>query len=142
MGVCSSTQNTGTLEADGMKEKAKAKVIHVDGQIQELQQPMKASNITSQNPGCFLCNSESIFIGSCVPRLPEEELLQPGQIYFLMPISCAHTPMSLADLCALAIKASSGMGKDRPSLSDDFGTILCKPNGGRRGGGCERVHLV
>ena len=118
MGACSSTQNTKTLKAygegrgggDGVK--AKARVIHVDGdQIQEFKQPIRARNITSQNPGCFICNSESMFIGSCVPQLPEEELLQPGQIYFLMPISRARIPLSLSDLCALAIKASSTLGK-------------------------------
>ncbi|RVX23867.1 hypothetical protein CK203_000216 [Vitis vinifera] len=120
MGACSSTQNTKTLKAygggrgggDGVK--AKARVIHVDGdQIQEFKQPIRARNITSQNPGCFICNSESMFIGSCVPQLPEEELLQPALL----------------------------LVNDHPSLSDDSGTVRCKHSCRGRALGV-RVQLV
>ena len=123
MGACASTGYTKTLkgkgyggygEGDGVK--AKVKVVHFHGKIEEFKKPIRAKNITSENPGCFLCNSESMLIGSCMPQLPEEELLQPGQIYFIMPNSRAHIPLYLADLCALAIKASATLGK-RPSFT-------------------------
>ncbi|XVF61935.1 hypothetical protein PTKIN_Ptkin08bG0175400 [Pterospermum kingtungense] len=94
-----------------------AKVVHIDGRVQELRLPIRAKNIISQNPNCFLCSSESMLIGTCVPQVPDDEELQPGQIYFLLPLSQSHKPLSLPDLCSLAIKASSGLCKNSGDLS-------------------------
>ncbi|KAK3420855.1 hypothetical protein EUGRSUZ_G00483 [Eucalyptus grandis] len=49
------------------------KVIHMDGRLQEFPQTIKASHLLSQNPNCFLCSSESMFIDSIVPQIHEEE---------------------------------------------------------------------
>ncbi|KAI4314900.1 hypothetical protein L6164_027763 [Bauhinia variegata] len=84
-------------------------VIELEGGIKELKQAMEAKVVISQNPNCFLCNSESMYIGTCMPRLPDEEMLLPGQIYFLVPLSQANKPLSLPLLCELAIKASSAL---------------------------------
>ncbi|GMI76919.1 hypothetical protein like AT3G50800 [Hibiscus trionum] len=81
----------------------------MEGRVQELKQSIQAKNIISRNPNCFLCSSESIGIGTCMPQLPDDEELQPGRIYFLLPVSYSHKPVSLPDLCALAIKASSSL---------------------------------
>ncbi|GMY11621.1 hypothetical protein FCV25MIE_06860 [Fagus crenata] len=101
----------GQLQVDCNKQVSKTtKVIHMDGWVQELKQPIQAKAITPQNPNCFLCSSESLSIGTCAPQVSDEEDLQPGHIYFLMPLSKAHQPLSLPDLCALAIKASTALG--------------------------------
>ncbi|KAJ4716440.1 HTH-type transcriptional regulator [Melia azedarach] len=86
-----------------------AKIIHLDGRLQEFRQPIKAGSILSQNPNCFLCSSESMYIGSQVPRLLEDEEIQLGQIYFLMSLSRSQSPLTLQELCSLAIKASSAL---------------------------------
>ncbi|KAB1214629.1 hypothetical protein CJ030_MR5G002860 [Morella rubra] len=86
-----------------------AKVIHMDGWLQEFKHPVQAQAVTSQNPNCFLCSYESLNIGTCAPQLAASEELQPGYIYFLMPLSYAHQPLSLPDLCSLAIKATSAL---------------------------------
>ncbi|XP_031286737.1 uncharacterized protein LOC116145414 [Pistacia vera] len=88
-----------------------AKIIHMDGRLQEFREPIKAAHILSQNPNCYLCSSESMFVGSQVPHLAGEEQLQPGQIYFLLPLSKSQEPLTLQDLCSLAIKASSALPK-------------------------------
>lgn len=93
-------------------------VIHVDGKVQELKQPTQAKQVISQNPSCFLCSSESMSVGTLVPSVPEEEYLQQGQIYFLLPQSQAKHPLSLPDLCHLAIKASSALGKGDVDFSN------------------------
>ncbi|XP_057493258.1 uncharacterized protein LOC130778783 [Actinidia eriantha] len=84
-------------------------VIGLDGGLQEFKQPIKACYILSQNPKCFLCSSETMFLGSHAPHVTDDEALQLGQIYFLMPISKSQTPLSLQDLCVLAIKASTAL---------------------------------
>ncbi|KAI4327531.1 hypothetical protein L6164_019980 [Bauhinia variegata] len=84
-------------------------VIDLEGRIKEFKQAIEAKLIISQNPNCFLCNSESMYIGTSIPRVPDEEVLRPGQIYFLIPLSQANKPLSLPALCDLAIKASSAL---------------------------------
>ncbi|KAG6571421.1 hypothetical protein SDJN02_27984, partial [Cucurbita argyrosperma subsp. argyrosperma] len=118
MGVCAST-HTATISANpkrGMRLHQQQqpnldsiKVIHMDGFVQEFSDPIKASKITSHNPNLLLCNSDEMFIGSRVPSLSPDENLQLGQIYFLLPLSLAQSPLSLPDLCNFAIKASSAL---------------------------------
>ncbi|ONH96691.1 hypothetical protein PRUPE_7G146300 [Prunus persica] len=119
MGACASTPTRtrngsrgGPAGSDMIRRAPSSIVIHVDGRMQELKLPTQAKHITSQNPNHFLCNSETMSVGTCVPNVPEEEELQPGQIYFLLPLCEAQKPLSLPDLCALAIKAASALGKD------------------------------
>ncbi|XP_056160989.1 uncharacterized protein LOC130135551 [Syzygium oleosum] len=83
------------------------KLINMDGRLQEFTQTMKASHLLSQNPDCFLCSSESMFIDTIVPQIHEEEDLCLGQLYFLLPLSMSRVPLSFRELCLLAIKASA-----------------------------------
>lgn len=122
MGGCVSSDKTSSKARGGVGGKRgqrrdcneklpkTTKVIHVDGWVQELKQPIQAKAVTSQNPSCFLCSYESLSIGTCAPHVPGEEELQAGHIYFLMPFSRARQPLSLPDLCVLAITATSALG--------------------------------
>ncbi|KAG6729450.1 hypothetical protein I3843_01G026700 [Carya illinoinensis] len=139
MGACVSSQeiktskSRGKLEGIGRgqrqaqeqadwcnnKQQSKTtKVINMNyGWLHEIKLPMQAKAVTSQNPNCFLCSSDSLYIGKCPTQVPPEEELQPGHIYFLMPLSQAHLPLSLPDLCALAIKVTSALGKNGVDFS-------------------------
>ncbi|KAF2294429.1 hypothetical protein GH714_011314 [Hevea brasiliensis] len=55
--------------------------------------------------------SESMYVNCRPPQAADDEELQLGQIYFLMPLSKSHAPLSLQELCALAIKASSALAQ-------------------------------
>ncbi|KVI10760.1 uncharacterized protein LOC112506296 [Cynara cardunculus var. scolymus] len=115
MGICASVQyrrNQGRLLISNGPSST-AKVIHSgDGRLQEFRQPIRASNVISdQSNAFFLCNCETMFINCHVPHMAADEELQPGQIYFLMPISKSNKPFSLQELCSLAITASSALDK-------------------------------
>ncbi|KAI3809758.1 hypothetical protein L1987_19358 [Smallanthus sonchifolius] len=116
MGTCASIQysgNQGTLLI-GNGTSTTAKVIHsIDGRLQEFRQPVKAGNVLfgHQPESFFLCSAEDMFVNCHVPHVPGDEDLQPGQIYFVMPISKSYRPISLHELCLLAIKASSALEK-------------------------------
>ncbi|KAI4298386.1 hypothetical protein L6164_031954 [Bauhinia variegata] len=92
-------------------------IIHSDGRLEQLKEKMKAEHFLSQNPNCFMCCSESMFVGSLIPRVDPSEELQLDHIYFLMPLSKSHVPLSLEDLCKLAIKAHAALAHSRPQLS-------------------------
>ncbi|KAF4380670.1 hypothetical protein F8388_017024 [Cannabis sativa] len=135
MGVCASTQipTTRRLITAGSQNQmsasdrirrlsttaATAKVINaVDGRLHEFPTPIQAKQITSKNPNFFLCSAETMSVGACLIRAAEEEELQSGQIYFLLPESRAQKPLSLPDLCSLAITASSALCKSQPATVD------------------------
>lgn len=86
-----------------------AMVIQMNGKLQEFRQPITAGDILIQNPDFFLCSSEAMNVDSLVPQLAKDEILQLGQLYFLLPVSKLQTPLSLQDMCLLAVKASTAL---------------------------------
>ncbi|GMH14750.1 hypothetical protein Nepgr_016591 [Nepenthes gracilis] len=95
------------------------KVVDMDGRVQEYKPQISAEQVMSQNPNRFLCSWETMLIDSCAQPVPDQEGLQPGHLYFLMPATRTNWPLSLEDLCDLAIKASSNLCiNDLPSALD------------------------
>ncbi|XP_031107249.1 uncharacterized protein LOC116011946 [Ipomoea triloba] len=86
-----------------------AVVVKLDGKPEEFREAVRAGDILSENENCFLCSSEAMDVDSPVARLGDEEELQLGQLYFLLPMSKSHVPLSLHDMCDLAIKASAAL---------------------------------
>lgn len=121
MGLCASGGYERKLRGIAPYWPSTAKLIDLDGKLQEFRHPIIAGHILSHNPNCFLCCSDSMYINSSLPLIPKNEELQLGQIYFLLPLSKSHIPLSLQDLCALAIKASSALApSDRTSMRCKF----------------------
>ncbi|KAM7250587.1 hypothetical protein ACFE04_022470 [Oxalis oulophora] len=129
MGLCISSptpKQRGIISIDTIRPQ-QITIIHVDenkGKVEELKQPIKAEYLVTQNPNYFICSSESMSIGTCPPRVCDDEELQLGQIYFMLPKSRANEPLSLPDLCGLAIKASSAVAKDAVDFSSGKPTIV------------------
>ncbi|KAG6709586.1 hypothetical protein I3842_06G139400 [Carya illinoinensis] len=117
MGICASGEygRKGGIAPFWPFWPSTAKLIDLDGKLQEFRHPTIAGRILSHNPNCVLCCSDSMYINSSVPLIPKNEELQLGQIYFLLPLSKSHVPLSLQDLCALAIKASSALAYSEPA---------------------------
>ncbi|KAJ4836059.1 hypothetical protein Tsubulata_008960 [Turnera subulata] len=110
MGNCAASQYT-KKGGGGVARQATAKVIHMDGRLQEFKQPIKASHLLTQNPKHFLCSTESMYVDHHLPQVPATEELQLGQIYFLMPLSKSRAPLSLQELCSLACIASAALAQ-------------------------------
>ncbi|OVA05199.1 Protein of unknown function DUF4228 [Macleaya cordata] len=58
-----------------------------------------------------------MYLDTYLPHVAETEELQLGQIYFLLPLSQSQNPLSLSELCALAIKASTALTRNEMELS-------------------------
>ncbi|KAF5758782.1 hypothetical protein HanRHA438_Chr16g0745791 [Helianthus annuus] len=145
MGTTSSTQysskhQTTLSTTNESTTSTSTKVINsIDGRLQEFRQPITAGKVLSdhQPDMFFLCSSEHMFVNCHVPHVPADEELQPGQIYFIMPVSKLYRPISLQEICLLAIKASlvleksSGfeMKKKGKTTSDSEGFGMMKKKG-------------
>ncbi|EOX91247.1 hypothetical protein QUC31_003011 [Theobroma cacao] len=102
MGICSSCESTHV---------ATAKLILQDGRLQEFPYPVKASYVLQRNPMCFICNSDEMDFDDVASAIQEDEELQPGQLYFALPLSWLQHPLQAEEMAALAVKASSALMK-------------------------------
>ncbi|XP_024032270.1 uncharacterized protein LOC112094818 [Morus notabilis] len=102
MGICSSTSATHV---------ATAKLILQDGRLQEFAYPVKVSYVLQKNPSCFICNSDEMDFDDVVTAVSDDEELQPGQLYFALPLSRLRHRLQAEEMAALAVKASSALMK-------------------------------
>ncbi|KAM0861802.1 hypothetical protein ACQ4PT_045656 [Festuca glaucescens] len=89
---------------------ATVKVVHVDGSIVQLATPVTARDglgSDAASSSSFLCSSDELRFDLPARALANEEALQPGCLYFALPVSMLRRPLSGQDMAALAVKASS-----------------------------------
>ncbi|XP_078161035.1 uncharacterized protein LOC144556532 [Carex rostrata] len=91
-------------------------VITPEGSVKEFATPIFASDplVTAGGENHFLCNSDMLYFNSEVAAVGPDELLQPGQLYFLLPKSMLGCILLSADMAALAVKASSALAPSNP----------------------------
>lgn len=103
MGICSSSDSTNV---------ATAKLILQDGRLEEFSYPVKVSYILQKNPTCFICNSDEMDFDDVVTAINGDDVLQPGQLYFALPLNRLKYPLQAEEMAALAVKASSALMKN------------------------------
>ncbi|XP_008790201.2 uncharacterized protein LOC103707479 [Phoenix dactylifera] len=147
MGICSSCQAT----AAAVEATATVKVVLQDGKLEEFSRPVKAANVLQKDPTCFVCNSDDMEFGGFVSAVSADEELQPGQLYFLLPLSELRRPIRAEEMATLAVRASAALMSGASSASRCHkGSLapLVFPAGGRRsgveagGGGGGRVAMA
>ncbi|KAK9285041.1 hypothetical protein L1049_024225 [Liquidambar formosana] len=102
MGICSSCESTSV---------ATAKLILQDGRLEEYSYPVKVSYVLQKNPTCFICDSDELDFNDVVSAINDDEELQPGQLYFALPLSKLRRPLQAEEMAAMAVKASSALMK-------------------------------
>ncbi|KAJ6398502.1 hypothetical protein OIU77_019322 [Salix suchowensis] len=127
MGICSSCESTHLQTA---------KLILQDGRLQEFSYPVKVSYFLAKNPSYFVCNADSMEFDAFVSALNVDEELQPGQLYFALPLSWLKHPLQPEQMAALAVKASSALmkagGAERRRSRQKL--VFSAENDGRGGG--------
>ncbi|XP_051196328.1 uncharacterized protein [Lolium perenne] len=96
---------------------APVRVIAADGSLKEfLATPrVTVSDVLGgEAASFFVCNSDELYFNEPPPALAAGELLQPGQIYFVLPVAAFTRPLSSADMASLAVRASSALAAKRP----------------------------
>ncbi|ESQ45453.1 hypothetical protein EUTSA_v10010783mg [Eutrema salsugineum] len=102
MGACSSSESRRTETA---------KLILPDGTLQEFSSPVKVWQILQKNPTSFVCNSDDMDFDDAVLAVGGSEDLQPGELYFVLPLTWLNHPLRAEQMAALAVKASSALTK-------------------------------
>ncbi|KAF5799855.1 hypothetical protein HanRHA438_Chr07g0318421 [Helianthus annuus] len=133
MGICSSCDATAV---------ATAKLILQDGSLQEFSYPVKVSYVLQKHPSMFIVNSDDMEFDDVVSAIREEDVLQPGQLYFALPLARLRQRLQPQEMAALAVKASSALSKSSggkhvcfatPSLSNTKSSGRVSDVGSRSG---------
>ncbi|KAJ0077632.1 hypothetical protein Patl1_36308 [Pistacia atlantica] len=103
MGICSSCEATNVATM--------AKVILQDGRLQEFACPVKVSQVLEKNPSCFLSNMDDMDFDSFISTINGDEDLQPGRLYFALPMSWLKSPLRGEKMASLVVKASLALKK-------------------------------
>ena len=85
---------------------ATAKLILVSGQLHEFAWPVRVSLLLPPDPDCFICSSDEMEFGEFPAAMGGDEALQPGEIYFELPLAWRSVRLQAEDMAALALKAS------------------------------------
>ncbi|WCJ30999.1 hypothetical protein M5689_012518 [Euphorbia peplus] len=100
MGICNSCESTHV---------ATAKLILQDGKLQEFSYPVKVSYVLQKHPAYFICNADEMEFDDVLSAVHDEDELQPGQLYFALPLNRLKHPLQPEEMAALAVKASSAL---------------------------------
>uniref|UniRef100_A0A7N0UMG1 Uncharacterized protein n=1 Tax=Kalanchoe fedtschenkoi TaxID=63787 RepID=A0A7N0UMG1_KALFE len=121
MGICSSVDAASAVTA---------KLVLPDGRLQEFSQPIRATYVLQRlkSPAFFICNSDEMDFNDVVSALGDDEELQLGQLYFLLPLSLLRRPLKAAEMAELAVMASAALMKS----CGGSGAWLSNENVGRR----------
>uniref|UniRef100_A0ACD5YDU0 Uncharacterized protein n=1 Tax=Avena sativa TaxID=4498 RepID=A0ACD5YDU0_AVESA len=86
-----------------------AKVIGLDGSMAQLAVPVTTREALGSSDAAFLCISDELRFDVPPRALADEEALQPGWLYFVLPLSMLRRPISGQEMAALAVQATSAL---------------------------------
>ncbi|XP_047046718.1 uncharacterized protein LOC124651720 [Lolium rigidum] len=89
---------------------ATAKIVLEDGSMAQFATPITARDALGSDAASsssFLCSCDELRFDAPARALAAEEELQPGCLYFALPVSMLRRPLSGQDMAALAVKATS-----------------------------------
>ncbi|PUZ71320.1 hypothetical protein GQ55_2G304800 [Panicum hallii var. hallii] len=120
MGSCVSRSGAVSSEAAAESVRAlTAKVVGLDGSLAQFAAPVTAhealaataAGTAPSSPRTrFLCCSDELDFDAPVRALGARDALQPGQLYFALPVAMLGRPLSAQDMAELAARAAAALG--------------------------------
>ena len=121
MGSCVSRSTAVTSEAAAESVRAlTAMVVGLDGSLAQFAATVTAhqalaaagaAGAAPSSPGTsFLCCSDELDFDAPVRAVGARDALQPGQLYFALPVAMLGRPLPAQDMAALAARASAALG--------------------------------
>uniref|UniRef100_A0ACD5YEA0 Uncharacterized protein n=1 Tax=Avena sativa TaxID=4498 RepID=A0ACD5YEA0_AVESA len=114
MGSCASRSPPPVSSTAGSSGRrvATAKVVGLDGSMAQHAAPATARDALGDDGSSsyvFLCSSDELRLDAPPRALADEEALQPGWLYFVLPVSMLRLALSKHEMTALAVRASSAL---------------------------------
>ncbi|KQJ90795.1 uncharacterized protein LOC100828541 [Brachypodium distachyon] len=111
-----------------------AKVIDIDGFLVQIAAPVTASEAlgTAASARFFLCSSDELRFDAPARALAADEPLQPGWLYFALPLPMLRRPLSGQEMAALAVKATSALATATVASPPRLSKSAVADGGGKR----------
>ncbi|XP_040383787.1 uncharacterized protein LOC102708182 [Oryza brachyantha] len=123
MGSCASRSTAATATAAAGFT---ATVVFQDGSMAQFPAPattvrdaLGADDHASSSSSCFVCCSDELRFDAPARAMDAHDALRPGQLYFVLPLSALHRPLSGQDMAALAVKAIAALGSSAAAIDAD-----------------------
>lgn len=117
------------------------KVVKSDGLVKIYERPVEVREVMMEFPKHMVCRSDSFYIGQKIPPLSENDHLQLGQNYFLLPKHFFQTVLTFVTIASFASRSvflkkaascqpfdiqKSPSGSSRIRVSDEFlSQLMC-----------------
>ncbi|XVE98837.1 hypothetical protein REPUB_Repub03eG0143100 [Reevesia pubescens] len=121
MGCCLSSPNTFNT----------IRLVHLNGYVEDFDHPISVNEVIGKPPKQFLCTAAQLVSAGSRPLHPDTQL-QPGHLYFLLPLSTLQDDISPLDMASVvkrltarakSIRSHDLSPKTSPSLTqNDFGS--------------------
>jgi hypothetical protein len=111
MGSCVSRSPESSMAGSSGRTVATAKVVGLDGSMAQYAAPVTARDALGddERASVFLCSSDELRFDAPPRALADEEELQPGWLYFVLPVSMLRLALSGHEMAALAVRASAAL---------------------------------
>ncbi|KAG2702905.1 hypothetical protein I3843_06G105700 [Carya illinoinensis] len=113
------------------------KLIKSDGVVKIYRRPVHVSELMSEFPKHQVCRADSFYIGQKIPALSEDDELQPGHKYFLLPNHFFQSVLSFVTIASFASGQldSSPDSSSSPISKDSRNAFV------RKAAVCEPFHI-
>ncbi|KZV57165.1 hypothetical protein F511_41810 [Dorcoceras hygrometricum] len=89
--------------------------MHLNGYIEELDHPVRVSELTGKPAQSFLFTQLQLLSPASTPLKPDD-VLEPGRVYFLLPLTLFQSNVSPVEFAPIARKLAS-MARNNRSRS-------------------------
>ncbi|KAK8515569.1 hypothetical protein V6N13_139454 [Hibiscus sabdariffa] len=116
MGCCFSSSSTTTTTSSSSNTVC---LVHFNGHVEDFEHPITVSEVTGKPPKQYLCTAAQLLSAGSTPLNPDAPL-QPGHLYFVLPLSTLRDDVSHLDMASLVkrltarAKSHHGSPETRP----------------------------
>ncbi|CAM0952066.1 unnamed protein product [Alopecurus aequalis] len=112
MGSCvSCSPSSASTAGSSGRRVATANVVDIDGSMAPYEAPITAREALGDHRGVsvFLCSSDELRFDVAPRALADQEALQPGWLYFVLPTSMLRLALSGHEMATLVVRASAAL---------------------------------
>ncbi|XP_022728782.1 uncharacterized protein LOC111284362 [Durio zibethinus] len=111
------------------------RLVHLDGYVEDFDHPISVGEVIGKSPNQFLCAAAQLVSAGSKPLHPDTQL-QPGHLYFVLPLSTLQDDVSPLDMASVvkrltakakSIRSDHVSPKTTPTMENSSGRSQGRP---------------
>lgn len=104
------------------------KVVKWEGGMKTYSRRIKVGEVIMESPKHMVCRSDTLYIGQKIPPLPENQVLRPGNTYFLLPSHLFQSVLSFVTVASILSAAAATSRAGAASSISDLNSVISTNN--------------